>query len=81
MIPDLKGLHLTIDSWRPSRDEDGWHQTSGHFEPKIDDGVVEAVAAPVLVQAVPWLGQDLRALVELTDSSVAPCVHFVVTEI
>jgi hypothetical protein len=75
MIPDLKGLHLTIDSWRPNRDEDGWHQTSGHFEPKIDDGVVEAVAAPVLVQAVPWLGQDLRALGELTDSAVAPCIQ------
>ena len=75
MIPDLKGLHLTIDSWRPNQDEDGWRQTSGHFEPKIDDGVVEAVAAPVLVQAVPQLGQDLRALGELTDSTVAPRVQ------
>jgi hypothetical protein len=71
MIPVLKGLHLTIDSWRPNRDEDGWHQTSGHFEPKTNNRVVEAVAAPVLVQAVAWLGQDLRALGELTDSAVA----------
>ncbi|MCK7501268.1 MAG: hypothetical protein MZW92_72495 [Comamonadaceae bacterium] len=75
MIPDLKGLHLTIDSWQPNRDEDGWRQTSGHFEPKTDNGVVKAVAAPVLVQAVPWLGQDLRALGELTDSAVAPRVQ------
>jgi hypothetical protein len=24
MVPYLKGLHLTLDSWRPDRDEDGW---------------------------------------------------------
>jgi hypothetical protein len=29
----------------------------------------------VLVHAVPWLGQDLRALGELTDSAVAPCIQ------
>jgi hypothetical protein len=75
MIPVLKGLQLTIDSWQPNRDEDGWHQTSGHFEPKTDNTVVKAVAAPVLVQAVPWLGQDLHALVELTDSAVAPHIQ------
>jgi hypothetical protein len=77
MIPVLKGLHLTIDSWQPPNwDEDGWRQTSGHFEPKTNDGVVKAVAALVLVHAVPWLvGQDLRALGELTDSAVAPRVQ------
>jgi hypothetical protein len=76
MIPVLKGLHLTIDSWQPNRDEDGWHQTSGHFELKDRQrGVVEAVAAPVLVQDVPRLGQNLRSLGELTDSAVAPRVQ------
>jgi hypothetical protein len=24
MVPYLKGLHLTLDRWRPDRDEDGW---------------------------------------------------------
>jgi hypothetical protein len=75
MIPVLKGLHLTINSWQPNRDEDRWRQTSGHFEPKTDNGVVEAVAAPMLVHAVPWLGQDLHALGEPTDSAVPPRIQ------
>jgi hypothetical protein len=45
------------------------------FEPKTNNGVVKAVAAPVLVQAVPWFGQDLRALGKLTDSTVAPRIQ------
>jgi len=24
MIPYLKDIHLTLDHWRPNRDEDGW---------------------------------------------------------
>jgi len=73
MIPYLKGLHLTIDSWRSNRDDDGWRQT-GHFEPKIEDGMVEALDAPPLVQAVPRLGNDLRALGELTAAAEPPRV-------
>jgi hypothetical protein len=74
MIPYLKGLHLTIDSWRSNRDDDGWRQTGGHFEPKLDDGVMEGMAAPDFVQAVHRLGQDLRALGELTASAEPPRV-------
>jgi hypothetical protein len=73
MIPFLKGLHLTIDSWRTNPDDDGWRRT-GHFEPKIKDGVVEALNAPPLVQAVPWLGNDLHALGELMASAEPPHV-------
>jgi hypothetical protein len=62
MIPYLKGLHLTIDSWRSNRDDDGWRQTSG-------------LAAPEFVQAVHRLANDLRALGELTDSTEPPRVQ------
>jgi hypothetical protein len=24
MVPYLKGIHQTLDSWRPHRDKDGW---------------------------------------------------------
>jgi hypothetical protein len=24
MVPYLKGIHLSLDSWRANRDEDGW---------------------------------------------------------
>jgi hypothetical protein len=65
MIPVLKRLHLTNDR----------HQTSGNFEPKTNNGVVKTVAAPVLIQAVPRLGQDLCALGELMDFAVAPCIQ------
>jgi hypothetical protein len=27
LVPYLKGIHATIDSWRPGRDEDGWKWT------------------------------------------------------
>jgi hypothetical protein len=39
---------------------------------QLDISSPRPTAAPVLVQAVPWLGKDLRALGELTDSTVAP---------
>jgi hypothetical protein len=30
MVPYLKGIHATIDSWRPGRNQDGWkHRKSG----------------------------------------------------
>ena len=28
MDAPLKGMHQTIDSWRPNRDEDGWKMKS-----------------------------------------------------
>jgi hypothetical protein len=77
MILFLKGLHLTIDSWRSSRDADGWRQTSGNFEPKLDDGVAKGLAAPDFVQAVRRLENDFCALGELTDLAEPPHVPLV----
>jgi hypothetical protein len=34
MVPYLKGIHLSLDSWRPDRDEDGWKLSNG-IERKI----------------------------------------------
>jgi hypothetical protein len=34
MVPYLKGIHLSLDSWRPDRDEDGWRISNG-IERKI----------------------------------------------
>jgi hypothetical protein len=69
----LKGLHLTIDSWRPNRDSDGWHLTSG-YKPKVDKGTDTLTALP-LVKAVFQLRGDLQALGELTESTEAPRVQ------
>jgi hypothetical protein len=70
MVPYLKGLHLTIDSWRPNRDEDGWKLTSD-LEPRID-GITEGMTGPQLVEAVPRLKNDLQALLELTEGDEPP---------
>lgn len=72
MIPYLKGLHLTIDSWRPHRDEDGWRLPSGHDDVVGEVGLEEA---PLRVKAVGRLANDLRALEELTESVTAPRVQ------
>jgi len=28
LVPYLKGIHLTLDSWRPNQDDDGWKITN-----------------------------------------------------
>jgi hypothetical protein len=29
MVPYLIGLHMTIDGWRPNRDQEGWRVSTG----------------------------------------------------
>jgi hypothetical protein len=37
MVPYLKGIHNTIDSWRPGRNEDGWkYSTRGKWVDDLD---------------------------------------------
>ena len=70
----LKGFSLTLESWRPDRDEDGW---------KVDEDVLvdrdghvlnkeSNPAAPKHVKAVPRFLDDLKALEELTESDHPP---------
>jgi hypothetical protein len=35
MVPYLKGIHLSLDSWRANRDEDGWRRMNV-VEPRLD---------------------------------------------
>jgi hypothetical protein len=73
MVPYLKGLHLTLDSWRPNRDEDGWRLTS-EYEVKVGE-TNDPLVAPPRVKAVPRLADDLGALEELTEMTEAPKVQ------
>lgn len=41
MKPYLKGIHATLDSWRPGRDSDGW-KTNNARNREYEDGVDEA---------------------------------------
>jgi hypothetical protein len=70
MLPYLKGVHLTIDSWRAHQDEEGWRIS--------DDGGVPLEEAPDTapgrVKAVPRLVRDLEALEELTMAEEPPAI-------
>jgi hypothetical protein len=71
MLPYLKGVHLTIDSWRAHRDEEGWRISD-------DRGVSREEAsdtAPERVKAVPRLVRDLEALEELTTAEEPPAIR------
>ena len=73
MNPYLKGVHLTLDSWTPHRDRDGWKLRKCGGSLKIAeieskwDGVEES-DKPYLLKVVPWLGKKLDALERLTDA-------------
>jgi hypothetical protein len=71
LTPFLKGIHLTLDSWRPGRDQDGWKiqaQLSAH----LDEAVPILSTPPLHVLAVPRLEADLQALTRLMCSPIPP---------
>jgi hypothetical protein len=78
LVPYLKGIHLTLDSWRSGRNEDGWKQTRADMEHLRRNGCPEETMkslsdeSPRLVMHVPRLEQDLKALLALTDPLVHP---------
>lgn len=65
MVPYFKGLHLTLNSWRPNRDEEGWKLT--HTDINGDHG-----DPPDYVNAAPRLIDDIKALMELTRFAHPP---------
>jgi hypothetical protein len=76
MTPYLKGLHLTVDSWRAGRDDEGWKTFRAVVDgvlagggPEGEECVMEEPGSPDFVEAVPRLEQDLSCLEALTESS------------
>jgi hypothetical protein len=72
MRPYLKGIHLTVDSWREGRDEDGWKDPTWGG-PRVDAGEAEP-EAPETVRAVKRLAWDLEAL-QILFSAESPAVR------
>ena len=76
-VPYLKGLHLSLDSWRPNRDEDGWKITNT-VEPRLQYRL-DLEKAPTYVKTVPRWEDDLKALVSFVErldpplALVRPC--------
>jgi hypothetical protein len=80
ITPYLKGLHLTIDSWRPHRDEEGWVIPPGA---QREESVIQVwtgeeferpfdLRGPMRVKAVPRLRQDLESLAILFQDEAPP---------
>lgn len=74
--PYLKGIHLTLESWRPDRDDEGWRMTSipdSLLQEKLGVGEwSNSDKAPERVEQVPRFGDDVRALKAFTDFEVPP---------
>ena len=68
MTPYLNGLHMTIDSWRPNRDEEGWRKAKETLVVHEAEWSMpfDKVDGPTLVKGVPRLSNDVRALQSLT---------------
>ena len=76
--PYLRGLHKTIDSWRPFRDKDGWKLMESVIAAKVleDDYVKLDQAGPSskFIQPLPRLERDFQILADLTSPEAPPKV-------
>jgi hypothetical protein len=92
MVPFLKGLHLTVDSWRCQRGDDGWklperdwrqHLLGLKLEGMSDEELDELLGndAPERVEIVPRMVGDTLALWHLFSAEVPPEVVMRVSKI
>ena len=87
MKPYLKGLHLTIDSWRPERGSDGWKLRNADMDllRRENEGNVRIMEqlgeAPEWVKPVKRLAGDVEALLELCKDAHPPKRRVRVTEV
>jgi hypothetical protein len=71
IVPYLKGIHLTLDSWRPWRAEDAWKMTMSEIKVALDERGLEDIQTPTggkptsQVKIAPRLRNDVEALFEL----------------
>lgn len=75
MVPYLKGLHHTLDGWRPRRNDDGWKLTDAKLRAALNEGELSWNAmfdAPSKVHPVAQLRGDIEALEVLTKGDTPP---------
>jgi hypothetical protein len=79
-VPYLRGIHKTIDNWRPYRDADGWKMNESQIRIAMeedDDFEVDQsnkVEPGPMVKAISRLLADVQALNELTSFEAPPKV-------
>ena len=79
MIPYLRGLHKSIDSWRPFRDKEGWKLSEAQIQMEIENGKTwkysnEDRDKIAMVTLVPRMNNDVKALASLTEAETPPKV-------
>jgi hypothetical protein len=76
VIPYLKGIHLSLDSWRPWRKDDGWKMMQVEINHVLRERNTEQAPseskAPARVRWVPRLVEDIRALKLFTAAEKPP---------
>lgn len=76
--PYLRGLHKTIDSWRPYRDDEGWKCLQSELEAKMRGDDIEMQATHVVptkfIKPLPRLKKDFNKLRDLTTAEAPPKV-------
>lgn len=71
LVPFLKGIHLTLDSWRGNRDAEGW-KLMGELAAHHGTTVLAYDKHPAKVRAVPRLTDDVASLLALFSSERPP---------
>lgn len=69
LMPYLKGLYLSLNSWRRNRDDEGWKLLGKRKTLEKEDSESNP---PVWVETVSRLPDDLEALMRLTSATQAP---------
>jgi len=71
LVPYLKGIHLTLDSWRPNWDNDGW-KIINTLEQMFAEAGMSGMTPPDRVKPAKRLYNDLIALRFLTNAEALP---------
>jgi hypothetical protein len=71
IIPFLKGMHLTIDSWRPMQDDDGWKllnkEVRAWLEQQVEEGMSEDAVYELLNSGAPGLVKPVPRFFDALD--------------
>jgi hypothetical protein len=77
IVPYLKGIHLTLDSWRPNCVTDGWKTQGQVLYHLIGDTVPPQDGThgpPEIMLPIPRLTHDLIGLKTLFDRPFPPAI-------
>ena len=75
LVPYLKGVHLTLESWRPDRDEDGWKMRTKERDELLNNEDVREIIQgppPKTVRKARRFEDNVKAMVELTAAEQPP---------